>query len=75
MSGAPITHRCTGSYEYGDIKCTMARHADGTFSGDGCGEPCSWIMGKSGHGDPPWQTSADNMRQDPTIPDPGFEAS
>lgn len=71
---APITHRCNGTYEYGETKCTMARHADGTFSGIGCGEPCSWIIGKSGHGEPPWQTLEGNIRRNPCEPDEGYKS-
>jgi hypothetical protein len=66
---SPVTHRCDGTYGYDPLvtKCTMARHSDGTFSGYGCGEPCSWIMGKGGSGVPPWRTF--DERRDPNEPD------
>lgn len=68
---APITHRCDGTYDY-DVKCSMVRHADGIFTGHGCGELCSWIMGKSGHGVPPWKLNPDGTRFNPTVPDENF---
>lgn len=68
---APITHRCNDTYEYGTIKCQAVRHADGTITGAGCGEPCSWIMGKGGHGIPPWTTTPEGYRRNPCEPDEG----
>jgi hypothetical protein len=71
MPDAPITHRC-GRRLY-ETTCEAVRRADGTIEGNAlCGEPCDWVMGKAGHGTPPWQT-VDGMRRDPSTPDPGFE--
>lgn len=75
---SPITHRCDGRIspdggyceEENKIACPAFRRADGTVEGSAqCGEPCSWIMGKAGHGNPPWQTNADGTRRDPGEPD------
>jgi hypothetical protein len=50
------------------VLCDGKRFADGTVEG-GCGESCSWAIGKSGYGDPPWPINGDGTRYDPTIPD------
>lgn len=59
MTYKTLTHECDGemSSDGGSgserVSCDGKRYSDGTFEG-GCGEPCSWIMEKSGHGKPPW---------------------
>ena len=65
---ARITHRCVAAYEYGTIACEGKRHSDGTIAGRTCGDACSWIMGKAGHGSPPWHNVNDE-RRDPFEPD------
>lgn len=70
---APVTHRCTSViYAIGDgeVDCHALRRADGTVE-DTCGEPCSWVMGKSGYGFPPWEP-VNGLRRDPSEPDAGF---
>jgi hypothetical protein len=79
---APITHRCDGRIsrdggyapESEKIPCPAFRRADGMIENSiQCGEPCSWIMGKSGHGTPPWET-VNGLRRDPGEPDaPPFD--
>ena len=65
---AKITHRCDGTmYLNGPLDgepCDGRRYSDGTVKG-GCGEPCSWVCGKSGYGNPPWPTGKGNTRIDP----------
>lgn len=63
-----VTHRCTGHVYSDDAgylgpqeRCPAYRTADGKYH-DTCGEPCSWIMMKSGHGEPAW-TQADRERE------------
>jgi hypothetical protein len=57
-----LTHRC-------DIEgCSGKRYSSGRIE-DNCGEPCSWIMGKTGHGIPPWKPDADGYRAEPSQPD------
>lgn len=51
---AEITHRCNQSHGKRDIPCTASRDSMG-FLHNTCGEPCPWVMGKGGHGDPPWE--------------------
>lgn len=50
---ANITHRCNQRHGRRDIPCTAFRTDDG-FLHRTCGEPCSWVMGKGGHGEPPY---------------------
>jgi hypothetical protein len=74
---SPITHRCDGRHSPDGASCpaekTVAcagfRRSDGSLE-QTCGEPCSWSMGKAGHGLPPW-TTLDGMRFDPSTPDAG----
>lgn len=54
MAKAIITHRCTTQHGKRDLPCTAYRDSMG-FLHRTCGEPCAWVMGKSGHGDPPWE--------------------
>jgi hypothetical protein len=78
---APITHRCDGKISPGGgwcgeadkVDCPAFRRADGTIEKNiECGEPCPWVMGKSGYGHPPWQ-AVDGVRCEPAAPDVGFE--
>lgn len=71
-----LTHRCDGQKQNDDyqvsqdfhVPCKAVRYSDGTVEGT-CGEPCSWIMGKSGYGVPPWESNAKNERMNPLEPD------
>lgn len=44
-----------------EVCCSGYMTDDGEVH-DTCGEPCRWIMRKSGHGDPPW---GDNFQENP----------
>ena len=79
-----VTHVCTtrltedgsaNSYS-GEVlyRCGAERWSDGTVVGARCGEPCSWIMGKAGHGEPPWRNLPGNVRCNPHVPDGHPEA-
>lgn len=69
-----VTNRCDSAHDHGErlgadaYPCEAVRYNDGTMDKT-CGEPCSWVMGKGGHGKPPWQTNPDGTRFDPSIPD------
>lgn len=78
MTKAPVTHRCDGRIspdggycdEDDKVDCQAFRRADGTVENSiQCGEPCDWIMGKSGHGIPTWTTNEVGNRRDPGQPD------
>ena len=80
MRSRYITHRCIddmlapGEFSGGErVRCNGVRYNNGNLE-DGCGEPCSWMMGKSSHGKPPWQTTPDGYRTDPGEPDSTAEA-
>jgi hypothetical protein len=71
MSRKP-THYCDYMYDdhYSHPElCCGVRYSDGSFENT-CGEPCSWVMGKQGHGQPPWPLNPDGTRFDPAAPDP-----
>lgn len=73
-----ITHKCDGMISpdgryceaHERIPCPAVRYSDGTVANSmQCGEPCSWIMGKSGHGNPPWELNSNGTRRNILEPD------
>jgi hypothetical protein len=70
---AKITNKCDGLImsnwlsDDGSYKCKAIRRSDGSIE-NGCGEPCSWIMGKAGCGIPPWE-SKNGIKINPCAPD------
>jgi hypothetical protein len=56
-----IVQRCTSTRvddDMNNVPCAAYLDDRGEVH-DGCGEPCSWVMRKSGHGDPPWRSGAE----------------
>jgi hypothetical protein len=45
---------CDGKIDYESRPCEAKLLINGEIQGYTCGEPCSWIMKKSGHGEPPF---------------------
>ena len=73
-----ITHKCDGMISpnggyceaHERVLCPATRSSNGAiFDSERCGEPCDWIMGKAGHGNPPWEVNADGTRRNPQEPD------
>jgi hypothetical protein len=56
-----IVRRCTSTRvddDMNNVPCVAYLDDRGEVH-DGCGEPCSWVMRKSGYGAPPWRTGAE----------------